>query len=46
MLANRFYTGRVEFEGTCIRSQNDALVSDFLRDKGSRTGEAPLPSPE
>jgi hypothetical protein len=30
MLANRFYTGRVEFEGELIRAQHDAIVSDML----------------
>jgi site-specific DNA recombinase len=30
MLANRFYTGRVEFEGELIRAQHDAIVSDVL----------------
>jgi len=28
--ANRFYTGRVEFEGKLIRAQHDAVVSDVL----------------
>ena len=30
MVANRFYTGRVEFEGTFIRGQHEAIVSDVL----------------
>ncbi len=30
MLANRFYTGRAEFEGELIRAQHDAIVSDVL----------------
>lgn len=30
MLGNRFYTGRVEFEGESIRAQHDAIVSDVL----------------
>lgn len=30
ILGNRFYTGRVEFEGTFIRAQHDAIVSDVL----------------
>jgi site-specific DNA recombinase len=30
MLTNRFYTGRVEFEGELIRAQHDAIVSDVL----------------
>ena len=39
MLANRFYTGRVEFEGQFIRAQHDAVVSDVLfRQATSRNG--------
>lgn len=30
MLSHRFYTGRLEFEGTYIRAQHDAIVSDVL----------------
>jgi len=30
ILTNRFYTGRVEFEGSFIRAQHDAIVSDVL----------------
>ena len=30
MLRNRFYTGRVEFDGDLIRAQHDAIVSDAL----------------
>lgn len=30
MLKNRFYTGRVELEGSYIRGQHDAIVSDML----------------
>ncbi|MFH1283833.1 MAG: recombinase family protein [bacterium] len=30
ILKNPFYTGRVEFEGTFIRSQHDAIISDVL----------------
>jgi len=30
ILGNRFYTGRVEFEGTFIRAQHDAIISDVL----------------
>jgi len=30
MLRNRFYTGQVEFEGALIRTQQDAVVSDFV----------------
>ena len=30
ILKNRFYTGRVEFEGTFIRAQHDAIISDLL----------------
>lgn len=30
ILRNHFYTGRVEFEGTFIRAQHDAIVSDVL----------------
>jgi site-specific DNA recombinase len=39
MLANRFYTGRVEFEGELIRAQHDAAVTDMLfRQVASRNG--------
>jgi site-specific DNA recombinase len=40
MLGNRFYTGRVEFEGELIRAQHDAIVSDvlFRRATGRRGG--------
>jgi len=30
ILGNRFYTGRVEFEGEFIKAQHDAIVSDVL----------------
>ncbi|MFN3486313.1 MAG: recombinase family protein, partial [Planctomycetota bacterium] len=30
MLRNRFYTGRVEFDGAVIRARHDAIVSDVL----------------
>jgi len=30
ILRNQFYTGRVEFEGTFIRAQHDAIISDVL----------------
>lgn len=30
MLSNRFYTGRVEFEGAFIRAEHDAIISDIL----------------
>jgi site-specific DNA recombinase len=30
MLGNRFYTGRVEFEGAFIQARHDAIVSDVL----------------
>ena len=30
ILKNHFYTGRVEFEGTFIRAQHDAIVLDVL----------------
>ncbi|MEW6116427.1 MAG: recombinase family protein [Nitrospirota bacterium] len=36
ILGNRFYTGRVEFEGTFIRAQHDAIVSDVLFRKCSK----------
>jgi site-specific DNA recombinase len=36
MLRNRFYTGRVEFDGGLIRSQYDAIVSDILFGKANR----------
>ncbi len=39
MLANRFYTGRVEFDGEFIRAQHDAIVSDMLfRQAATSTG--------
>ncbi len=39
MLANRFYAGRVEFEGELIRAQHDAIVSDVLfREVAGRNG--------
>jgi len=34
----RFYTGRVEFEGTFIRAQHDAIVSDVLFEKCNSLG--------
>lgn len=41
MLANRFYTGRVEFDGEPIRAQHDAIVSDVLfRQAASRNGHS------
>jgi DNA invertase Pin-like site-specific DNA recombinase len=30
ILNNRYYTGRVEFEGAFIRGQHDAIISDLL----------------
>jgi len=30
MLRNRFYMGRVEFDGSLIRAWHDAIVSDVL----------------
>jgi len=30
MLRNRFYTGRVEYDGAVIRARHDAIVSDVL----------------
>jgi DNA invertase Pin-like site-specific DNA recombinase len=30
MLRNRFYTSRVEYDGTIIRARHDAIVSDLL----------------
>ena len=33
MVRNRFYTGRVEFEGEFIRAQHDAIISDVLFEK-------------
>jgi site-specific DNA recombinase len=44
MIRNRFYTGRVEFEGEFIRAQHDAIVSDVLFEQanapaGSRAAE-------
>ncbi len=35
MIRNRFYTGRVEFDGTYIRAQHDAIVSDVLFEKAN-----------
>lgn len=40
MLGNRFYTGRVEFEGELIRAQHDGIVSDVLFEEAAvRNGE-------
>ena len=33
ILGNRFYTGRIEFEGAFIRAQHDAIISDILFQK-------------
>jgi len=33
ILGNRFYTGRIEFEGELIQAQHDAIVSDVLYPK-------------
>jgi hypothetical protein len=30
MVQNRFYTGRVEFDGELVRARHDAIVSDVL----------------
>ena len=38
ILGNRFYTGRVEFEGTFIRARHDAIVSDVLFWRCNGTG--------
>jgi hypothetical protein len=35
MLRNRFYTGRVDFDGELIRAQHDAIVSDVLFGKAN-----------
>jgi hypothetical protein len=35
MVSNRFYTGRVEFEGQFIRAQHDAIVSDVLFERAN-----------
>jgi DNA invertase Pin-like site-specific DNA recombinase len=35
MLRNRFYTGRVEYDGTVIRARHDAIVSDVLFQRGT-----------
>jgi site-specific DNA recombinase len=35
MLRNRFYTGRVEFDGQYIRAQHDAIVSDVLYERAN-----------
>ncbi len=39
ILTNHFYTGRVEFEGTFIRAQHDAIVSDVLFQECNPTKE-------
>jgi site-specific DNA recombinase len=40
ILANRFYTGRVEFEGRLVRAQHDAIVADVVFDQaGGVNGE-------
>jgi len=33
ILKNRFYTGRIEFEGTFIHARHDAIISDVLFSK-------------
>jgi len=40
MVANRFYTGRVEFEGRFIRAQHDAIISDLLFEKANAAARA------
>jgi site-specific DNA recombinase len=40
MLRNRFYTGRVEYDGAVIRARHDAIVSDVLFN-ACRTGGKP-----
>ncbi|MHC5059162.1 MAG: recombinase family protein, partial [Planctomycetota bacterium] len=35
MIRNRFYTGRVEFEGELIRARHDAVVSDVLFERAN-----------
>ena len=39
MLRNRFYTGRVEFDGDLIRARHDAIVSDVLFNSCQGTGK-------
>ena len=39
MIANRFYTGRVEFEGELIRARHQAVVSDVLFEAAGATGD-------
>ena len=41
MLGNRFYTGRVEFDGDLIRAQHDAIVSDLLFDRAAQRNGRP-----
>jgi site-specific DNA recombinase len=38
MLRNRFYTGRVEYEGAVMRAPHDAIVSDVLFNGCQRVG--------
>ena len=38
MVRNRFYTGRVEFDGEYIRAQHDAIVSDVLFEQANTPG--------
>jgi len=39
MVSNRFYTGRVEFEGQFIRAQHAAIVSDLLFEEANAPKE-------
>jgi site-specific DNA recombinase len=45
MLGNRFYTGRVEFQGDLIRARHDATVSDLLFDRAARRNGHPAHPP-
>jgi len=35
MLRNRFYTGRVDFDGKLVEAQHDAIVTDALFSKAN-----------
>jgi len=40
MVRNRFYTGRVEFDGEYIRARHDAIVSDLLFERANGNSTA------
>jgi site-specific DNA recombinase len=39
IVANRFYTGRIEYDGQFIRAQHDAIVSDVLFEQANAPKE-------